>query len=222
MDGRCDGVYDCLDKSDENACYIISLDNESYRKEQPPSGGGTHNNEVNATLSFDIFKITKFKEVGHSFNIKFQMVVKWFDNRLTFQNLKLNLFKNVVGKDQQKLLWIPPLVFNNSDDGRTLSVHHEGEGQPMMSILIERRKDNRFDVAGPSVLDETHFYKGHENLLVLSTEYNMVLHCNYKLEDYPFDTQICNMEVSFSKIVIDLSLLAEQFRLLMGYFLFLF
>ena len=196
MNGRCDGVYDCLDKSDENSCYIISLDDESYRKEQPPSYGGTHKNEVNATLSFDIFKITKFREVGHSFNIKFQMVVKWFDNRLTFQNLKYNLFKNVVGKDQQKLLWIPPLVFNNSDDGRTLSVNHDGDGQPMMSLLIERRKDNNFDVASPSVLDETHFYKGSENLLVLSTEYNMILHCNYKLEDYPFDTQICYMEVS--------------------------
>ena len=108
-------------------------------------------------------------------------------------------------QDQQKLLWIPPLVFNNSDDGRMLSINPEGDGQPMMSLLIERRTDNNFDVASPSVLDETHFYKGNENLLVLSTEYNMILHCNYKLEDYPFDTQICNMEVSLSKIVIDLN-----------------
>ena len=42
----------------------------------------------------------------------------------------------------------------------------------------------------------TYFYKGDENYMVLTTEYNMMLHCNYKLESYPFDTQKCSMEVS--------------------------
>ena len=76
MSQRCDGVYNCVDKSDENACEIISLDTFSYRKEQPPSINNKINDEVNVTISFEIFKISKFREVEHSFNIRFLMKVK--------------------------------------------------------------------------------------------------------------------------------------------------
>ena len=140
--------------------------------------------------------MTKFREVEHSFNAKFQLMVKWYDNRLTFRNLKKNVFKNVIGVDQKELVWIPPLMFDNSDNTRTLSISHEGSDEPMVNLFVERGVDNKFVVAAPSFLDETYFYKGEENYMVLTTGYNMVLHCNYKLEDYPFDTQNCTMEVS--------------------------
>ena len=193
---RCDGVYDCIDKSDENACDIISLDKFSYRKEQPPSMSSACTDEVNVTLSFEIFKISKFLEVGHSFNMKFLIIAKWLDNRLTFRNLKDNVFKNVVGTQQKNLLWIPPLIFNNSEDTTTLSINRQGVDDTMVNLFVERGYNNKFSFAEPSYLDETYFYKGEENLLLLTTEYNMILHCNYELEDYPFDTQLCTMDVS--------------------------
>ena len=193
---RCDGVYDCIDKSDENACDIISLDKFSYRKEQPPSMSSTCTDEVNVTLSFEIFKISKFLEVGNSFNMKFLIFAKWLDNRLTFRNLKDNVFKNVVGTQQKNLLWIPPLIFNNSEDTTTLSLNRQGMDDTMVNLFVERGYNNKFSFAEPSYLDETYFYKGEENLLLLTTEYNMILHCNYELEDYPFDTQLCTMDVS--------------------------
>ena len=193
---RCDGVYNCVDKSDETACKIISLDTFSYRKEQPPSVSNKLKDEVKVTISFEIFKISKFREVEHSFNIKFLMKVKWFDNRLTFQNLKSNIFKNVIGVAQKHLVWIPPLIFNNSEDTTTLSMNSKGTDEQLVNLLVQRGPKNKYDVAKSSFLDETYFYKGEENYMVLTTEYNMMLHCNYKLESYPFDTQKCSMEVS--------------------------
>ena len=94
------------------------------------------------------------------------------------------------------LVWIPPLIFDNSDNTRTLSITSQGSDDPTVNLFVERGKDNKYEVAAPSFLDETYFYKGEENYMVLTTGYNMVLHCNYKLEDYPFDTQNCTMEVS--------------------------
>ena len=196
MQQRCDGVYDCIDKSDENACDIISLDKFNYRQEQPPSMSSACTDEVNVTLSFEIFKISKFLEVGHSFNVKFLIIAKWLDNRLTFRNLKDNVFKNVVGTQQKNLLWIPPLIFNNSEDTTTLSINRQGVDDTMVNLFVERGYNNKFSFAAPSYLDETYFYKGEENLLLLTTEYNTILHCNYELEDYPFDTQLCTMDVS--------------------------
>ena len=181
-----------MDKSDENECNIIIIDGSSYRKEQPPAHPN-ENQHLNIRISFDIFKISKFLEVGNSFNIKFLISITWYDNRIKFADLKDNIFKNVIGSNFKQLLWTPPLIFNNSEDTTMLSINRDAD-QPIVNMFVE--KEGHFEVADPSHLHEAYFYKGFENPLVLSTEYNLVLHCNYKLQDYPFDTQVCNIEVS--------------------------
>ena len=67
-------------------------------------------------------------------------------------------------------------------------------GEPRANILVEKLGEPR--VAPPTVLDETLFYKGSENLMVYRTEYNLQFNCIYELGYYPFDIQTCTMEVS--------------------------
>ena len=40
-----------------------------------------------------------------------------------------------------------------------------------------------------------HIFKGSENALSLTREYNVEWNCEYKYHWYPFDTQVCRMEI---------------------------
>ena len=137
-------------------------------------------------------------EVTFSYQAKFLITVKWHDHRLEFANLKSNMFANLIGIKDKDLLWIPPLIFNNSERNRMLSLDRE-PGEPRANILVEKRGNPR--VAPLTVLDETYFYKGSENLMVYRSEYNLQFNCIYELAYYPFDMQTCTIEVSLSKSV---------------------
>ena len=43
--------------------------------------------------------------------------------------------------------------------------------------------------------DNMHIFKGSENSLRLTREYNVEWICEYKYHWYPFDTQVCRMEI---------------------------
>ena len=118
---------------------------------------------------------------------------------MQFADLKDTMFKNLIGSPEKETLWIPPLIFNNSERNTMVTLDRE-PGDPVANILVEKRGKPTF--ASPSVLDETAFYPGSENLVVYRTEYNMLLSCIYDLGFYPFDTQTCTIEVSNLSIIL--------------------
>ena len=153
----------------------------------------TGNQPLDIFISFDIFMLSEFLEVSFSYQAKFLITVKWYDHRLEFANLKPSMFKNLIGSPEKDSLWIPPLIFNNSEKNTMLTLDRE-PGEPRANILIEKLGQPR--VAPPTILDETFFYKGSENLMVYRTEYNLQFNCIFELGYYPFDIQTCTMEVS--------------------------
>ena len=134
----------------------------------------------------------EFSEVNFSYEAKFLITVKWLDHRLEFADLKSSMFDNMIGSPEKDALWIPPLIFNNSEKNTMLKLDRE-VGEPEANLLVEKRGSPR--VAPPTVLDETLFYKGSENLLVYRTEYNLQFQCVYELGYYPFDIQTCTIQV---------------------------
>ena len=137
--------------------------------------------------------LSEFLEVSFSYRAKFLITLKWYDHRLEFANLKDSMFKNLIGSPEKETLWIPPLIFNNSEKNTMLTMDREF-GDPVANILIEKRGNP--EIAPPTILDETVFYKGSENLVVYRTEYNLLLNCIYELGYYPFDIQTCTIEVN--------------------------
>ena len=111
------------------------------------------------------------------------------------------MFKNLIGSPEKETLWIPPLIFNNSERNTMVTMDRE-PGDPVANIMIEKRGNASF--APPVVLDETAFYKGSENLMVYKSEYNLLLSCIYDLGFYPFDTQTCAMEVIYNPYFVSL------------------
>ena len=143
-------------------------------------------------ISIDIFTLSEFLVQSFSYKAKFLITLKWYDHRLEFANLKPSMFNNLIGSPQNDYIWIPPLIFNNSEMNTMLTLDRE-PGEPRANILVERLGNPR--VAPSTVLDETLFYKGSENLIVYRTEYNLQFNCIYELGYYPFDIQTCTMEV---------------------------
>jgi len=54
-----------------------------------------------------------------------------------------------------------------------------------------------------SSLENVDLFTGQGNYLVLSSGYNINWICNYQMQMYPFDTQICSMEFRSGRIIRD-------------------
>ena len=54
-----------------------------------------------------------------------------------------------------------------------------------------------------NVLQNTYQLKGSKNSIGLTATYTKRFTCNFLLEDYPFDTQICTAEFKLSRNAFD-------------------
>ena len=190
MERRCDEYSDCRDDhhSDETGCEVLIIDNDSYRKEYPPVA--TRGKKLHVSVNIRVMDLSEIAEVRMSYRVKFKISLGWFDPRLKFTNLKSHFTQNVIGVNKRNSVWMPPLIFNNSAKNQIVS----SDPNTPQRWFIDRRGEAR--VAPPSVLDETYFYAGSENMLIFEAEYDLIFFCKFRLECYPFDTQICTLEVS--------------------------
>jgi len=51
--------------------------------------------------------------------------------------------------------------------------------------------------------NERRLYKGTENFLVYRNTYEMELHCDFELANYPFDRQYCSFVVNIKPTLFD-------------------
>ena len=183
MSGRCDGIPQCLDESDENECNLIIINKDLYNKKYPPR----NYQALDVKVQVIIISIYQLNELDMTFNSKITLSLEWYDKRVTFSNLKPKDFTNLVEYEKASDLWIPPLIFNNTNEGVKVVVDHIADlfvnkrGLPMMA----RR----------SSVNEDYLYAGADNAFVYRISYDLKYNCVYHLEAYPFDTQRCNIEV---------------------------
>ena len=86
-------------------------------------------------------------------------------------------------------MWIPSLTFANSDDAARTIVDKD-------TILAIDRKIGSHP--SPNSLEEVHenlIYSGNQSTLRLMRLYTMPLNCKFNLRLYPFDNQICSVEL---------------------------
>ena len=119
MDHRCDQLPHCRDTSDEMGCDILILKN-GYNMNIPPikSENGLKI-PVDVNTSIDIFKLVDINEEDYSIEIQFQITLEWTENRVTYQNLKFNDSLNALAQKDIKELWLPEVIYENTDQKDT-------------------------------------------------------------------------------------------------------
>jgi hypothetical protein len=119
MHQRCNGNLDCEDKSDEVNCNSIAFDS-AYLKDvpAPPLKKQIEHGEkkLQLNLSITIESLLELNEVDSTLKIHMHLNVIWIDPRLDYIDLKENSWLNTITMEQKDQLWMPSLIFFNTED----------------------------------------------------------------------------------------------------------
>ena len=150
------------------------------------------------------------EETEHKIDLSFAITLEWSDIRVRYHNLKKKSALKVLSSDDvEENLWLPYIIYENTDNSDTTRLAREREWTT--DVMVNRtyntdsknphlkewkegtetwnRKDD-FIRSGPEVLDETEIFHGATNTLVMSQTYTRSFQCEYDLHHYPFDTQV--------------------------------
>ena len=201
---RCDQTEDCTDNSDEELCSVVHVPRGSrHNRHIPPFSYGDDAKRyddytylvidnlifsiipISVDISITIQSIENIEEVRMSFSAKFSVIITWFDHRLTFKNLHENRFLNIPSQSDIRKLWVPFLIFDNTEDNSETVVDKKAR------IYVNRL--GNYTLSSDNEMEETAYYKGSENSLRYFRTYYHRFKCKFQLHNYPFDTQTCKM-----------------------------
>ena len=189
MKQRCDQVSHCKDKSDEDNCHLL-VKGKGYNKNVPPFTIDSTDNAiipVQLNISIDLLKVVDMDEINHKINLQIEIRLEWRENeRVIYHNLKQDSSLNALSKDDFINLWLPMVIYDNTDQKEVTRLGMGWEWNTQMSVI---RKGN-FTRSGLDMVDETEIFKGTENTLLMQQVNTWQFQCKFNLQDYPFDTQV--------------------------------
>ena len=109
IEERCDSVFDCVDRSDEDGCHMIEVPS-SYLRHVPDQ------DQTKVVLTLDVVSLLDISEVTEIFRVKYQLNMIWQDKRLRYLNLKKDSFLNIVAHVEAVTIWTPTIVFKNTQN----------------------------------------------------------------------------------------------------------
>ena len=111
------------------------------------------------------------------------------------------------------MIWIPYIIFQNTDDDEAVKVDAQTEDGTMRT-KVSIKRENNFTRSGPEIADEVVFilfqskfilvladinieieiFNGGQNIITMSQTHSKKFHCTYLLHYYPFDTQVIHLK----------------------------
>ena len=135
-------------------------------------------------VSIHIESIENIDQVKMSFSAKFNLLVEWFDARLTWNNLNDDKFLNIPDEDVINQLWVPVIIFDNTDD------KYETPLDKKARIVVDKK--GKYTLSPVTEMEEVAYYAGSENSIQYSRDFYQKFKCQFELRNYPFDKQICS------------------------------
>ena len=186
---RCDQIPHCKDKTDEENCQLL-VKGKGYNKEVPPFTMRSTDSSivpVQLNISIDLLKIVDMEETDHKIDFQFKISLEWKENdRVVFHNLKPDASLNALSKEDIASLWLPLVIYDNTDQKQTTRLGENWEWNTKMTVV----REGDFTRSGLDVVDEIEIFEGGENTLFMQQVYTWQFQCKYNLQDYPFDTQV--------------------------------
>ena len=191
---RCDQTPNCNDGADEKNCKMLVM-SENYNNRIAPFGFDVQTETIIPTdisISVQIIKILKISEVNLDYTMKFTIIMEWYDKRLAYHNLKESRSANALSSQDVKKIWIPAVVFSNTQNNEIT------QGTPETEITVTR--EGNFTRSEDDVFDEINIFQGIENKLIFEMTYTKTFNCEYQLQMYPFDKQECTVDLAIKKL----------------------
>ena len=140
---------------------------------------------VNVNISMAVMDVLSISEVDLVYVLKFRFLMVWYDYRLKYHNLKQERSLNSLSREEIERLWIPFVVFSNTE-------HQEAtKGGDETEVTITR--EGNYTESSLRVMEEINIFEGDENRITFQQVYSKEFKCVYQLQLYPFDTQVITL-----------------------------
>ena len=144
---------------------------------------------VQLNISIDLLKIVDIEETHHKIDFQFEIKLEWKEtDRVVYHNLKQDTSLNVLSKDDIDHLWLPLVIYDNTDQKETTRLGMQWEWNTPISVI----REGSFTRSGLEVVDEIEIFEGDKNTISMQQVYTWQFQCKYNLQVYPFDTQVRN------------------------------
>ena len=142
---------------------------------------------LQVTVNVSILAFPEIDTLELSYTSDFILLIKWIDPRLVFYNLRDQYDMNALSKSIQGKIWAPALSFPNA---------RQAEGTVVDELSLTRivRKGNSLKDDITNAVESNRFL-GLESPIIMTREYFVKFNCDFDLLMYPFDTQVCDMQL---------------------------
>ena len=138
MKYRCDQLPHCKDKSDEEGCNLLTL-TKGYNKIVPPFERNASGAiiPVSVNVSITLLKVLDIDEDKNTIDLQFEILLFWKDYRISYSNLKTEYFLNALTKENIESIWLPLVVYENTDQKETTRLGWTTEWSTCVTVSKE-------------------------------------------------------------------------------------
>ena len=123
-----------------------------------------------------MISILEINEVGQKFKTQFKLYIVWFDFRLNYYNMKLNVNLNTLTQYEKGSIWVPVMVFRKVFDieRKKIIIKMYSNTEEKKTTLndektfVVAKRDSEFEYSDPTIKDNIYVFEGKFDELLFS------------------------------------------------------